>query len=50
MKIPIFCRKFFMHIADNREYIYNFCNNLDSKFQRHCFEWYLCNNTDEDEY
>ena len=43
MKIPIFWRKLFMHIANNRDYIYNFCNNPDNKFQRYCLEWYLYN-------
>ena len=31
LKIPIFCRKFFKHIANNRDYIYNFCNNSGAK-------------------
>ena len=32
MKIPLFWRKMFMHIANNRDYIYNFCNNLMINF------------------
>ena len=42
-KIPIFWRKFFMKIANNRDYIDNFRNNPDNKFQRYCFERYLYN-------
>ena len=39
MKITIFCRIFFMHIANNRDYVYNFCINSDNEFQRYRLEW-----------
>ena len=32
-----------MHIANNRDDKYNFCNNPDNKVQRYCCEWYLYN-------
>ena len=43
MKIPIFWRKFFMHIANKKDYIYNVCNNPDNKSHEYCREWYLYN-------
>ena len=34
---------FFKNIAMNRDYIYNFCNNPNIRFQKHFYEWYLYN-------
>ena len=30
-----------MHIANNRDYLYDFGKNPDDKFQQFCFERYL---------
>ena len=32
MKIPILWSKIFIHFANIRDYIYDFCNNPDNKF------------------
>ena len=46
---PLMWWKFFINIAWNRDYLYNFCNNPFNRFQKHCYEWYqyklLENNT-----
>ena len=47
--IPLLWRKYFLNIANNRDYVYNFCNRSINKFDRHCREWYLYNNPDADE-
>ena len=41
MKIPMGKKKFFQNIANNGEFINNFCISPNNKF--HCFynEWYL---------
>ena len=48
--IPVLWKRFFLKIANNREYKVNLCNNPFSRFHRHCREWYmynlLKNNTD----
>ena len=39
--IPMIWRKFFKKIAENRDYIYNYCaNNQHKKFNGYCIEWY----------
>ena len=43
IKIPALWKTFFLKIANNRDYILNFCNNPYSRFHRHCREWYMYN-------
>ena len=43
MRIPMMWRKLFKNIAENRDYIYNYCKNPYNKFHRYCFEWYMYN-------
>ena len=40
-KIPILWRKFFLKIANNKDYVYYFCNNRYNSFHQHCREWYF---------
>ena len=47
--IPMLWRKFFLNMASNRDFVYNFCNRPFIDFHRHCREGYLHNNTDEDD-
>ena len=47
--IPLLWRKFFLNIANNRDYVYKYCNRPLNDFHRHCREWYLNNNTVEDD-
>ena len=42
-------RHFFKHIANNSNYVNSFCIRPPNKFNRHCREWYLYNDTDGDE-
>ena len=42
-------RVFFSKNANNRVYVYNFCNRPYTDFHRHCREWSLYNNTDGDD-
>ena len=39
--IPLLWRKFFLNIANNRDYVNNYCNRPPNSFDRHCPEWYL---------
>ena len=48
-KIPLLWRKFLLKIANNRDYVYKYCNRPFNIFPRHCREWYLYNNTGEDD-
>ena len=41
INLPILWRKFFLIIANNRDCVYNFCDNPHSRFDRHCREWYF---------
>ena len=41
--IPLLWRKFFLNIANNRDYVNNYCNRKFSRFDQHCREWYLHN-------
>ena len=45
--IPLLWRKFFLNIANNRDYIINCCNRPFSRFDRICREWYIYNNSYE---
>ena len=47
--IPLLRRKLFLNIANNRDYVYNYCNRPFKKFHRHCREWYFYNNTTGDD-
>ena len=50
--IPTLGRKFFLKIANNRDYVYNICNSPYNSFHQHCRECYfhnlMKNNTDID--
>ena len=54
LRIPMFWIHLFKNIANNREYVYNYCNRPPNKFDRYCRECYLYNlvknNTDGDEH
>ena len=41
MKIPMFWRKNFMHNANNRDNVNNYCNRPLNSFDRPCREWYI---------
>ena len=43
MQKPIMWRKFFKNIAENRDYIYNYCNKRSYRFNRYCVDWYMYN-------
>ena len=45
--IPMLWRKFFLNIANNREYIINYCNRPLHKSDRLLREWYLNENPNE---
>ena len=47
--IPLLWNKFFLNIAINRDYIFDYCNRPPSKFDRLCREWYLSHNSDDNE-
>ena len=47
--LPLLWRKFFMNIANNRNYIINHCNRPRRKFYRLIREWYLNQNPDDNE-
>ena len=53
LQIPMLWKNFRKNIANNRDYVYNFCNRPLNKFDRFCREWYLYNLvkncTDDDE-
>ena len=36
-------RIFFTKIANNSDYVYNYCNGPHNSFQRHCVKWYIYN-------
>ena len=46
--IPMLWRKFFLNIANNRDYIINYCSRPFTKFDRLCREWYLNNHNSDD--
>ena len=37
-------RLLFKRISQNKEYIENFCNDLNNRFDFACRKWYLYNN------
>ena len=37
--IPLLWRKFLLNVANNKDYVYNFCNRPFNGFHRHCREW-----------
>ena len=45
--LPMFWRKFFLNIANNRDYILHHCNRPLHKFDRLLREWYLNENPDD---
>ena len=47
--IAMLWRKFFLNIMNNRDYIINYCNRPFNNFDRHCREWYLSHNSDDNE-
>ena len=47
--IPRLWRIFFLKIANNRDYVYNFCDTPFNDFHRHCREWHLYNYSDGDD-
>ena len=44
-EIPLLWRKFFLNIANNRDYINSLCKRPYSRFDQNCREWYLYNLT-----
>ena len=42
-KISLLWRRFFLNIVNNRDYVNNYCNRPNNRFDRHCREWYLHN-------
>ena len=47
LEIPFISRLFFQKIAHNREYINNYCNDLDNEFSFICCRCYQKNNLEE---
>ena len=43
--IPLLWRKFFLNIANNENYVNDYCSRTLNSFDRHCRDWYLYNNT-----
>ena len=41
--IPMLWRRFFSKIANNKDYVYNFCNTPFNSFHQHCREWLFYN-------
>ena len=41
--VSILWKKFFLTIANNRDYVHNYCNKPLNRFDQHCREWYLHN-------
>ena len=44
-RFPMCHRLFFRRISENKEYIGNFCNDLNNPFHFACRKWYLDNQT-----
>ena len=40
-------KKFFLNIANNRDYIIIYCDRPPNKFDKFCREWYLSHNSDD---
>ena len=47
--LPLLWSKFFMNIANNREYVMNYCNRPLCKFGSQLREWYLNENPNDNE-
>ena len=47
--IPMLWRKVFLNIANNRDYIFKYCNRPFNKFDKLCPEWYLSHNSDDND-
>ena len=47
--VPLFWRKIFLNIKNNRDYIINYCNIPFNKFDKHCREWYLIYISDDNQ-
>ena len=41
--MPLLWKKIFVNIANNSEYVFDYCNRPINKFHRSCPEWYLYN-------
>ena len=41
INIPRLWRSIFTKIANNSDYVYNYCNRPYNSFHRHCHEWYF---------
>ena len=48
-RIPLLWRKFFLNVANDRDHLIKYCNRPFNKFDRHCREWYLSHNSDDNE-
>ena len=44
-RIPMCHRPFFRRISQSKEYIENFCNDINNPFHFACRKWYLANQT-----
>ena len=44
LRIPIMHRRFLIKLAPNRDYIQNYCNNLNDPIQFGFYQWYKYNN------
>ena len=48
-KIPLLWEKFFLCIANSRDYKITYCKRPFNKFDRLCREWYSSHNSDDNE-
>ena len=44
-RVPMCHRLFFRRISQNKDYIENFCNDINNPFHFACGKWYLANQT-----
>ena len=47
--IPLLWKKIFLNFANNRDYIFIYRNRPPNKFHKLCREWYLNQNSDDNE-
>ena len=47
--IPLLWKNFLLNIANNRDHITNYSNRPFNIFHKHCREWCLSHNSDDDE-
>ena len=45
--IPLLWRNIFLNFANNKDFVNNYCNRPLNSFDRHCREWYLHSNTED---